>query len=230
MRRTAAAVGIAALLGAAPPAVHAAQVPVPETYPEAMRWYDRAAEAGNPRAQYFLGLSYERGLRGTAPDPAAAAAWYRKAAEQGFVDAQLRLAALLLAGRGVARDLAEAARWTAAAADAGSAAARYNLALMHERGWGVARDLARAADLYAEAADGGVAKAALALAALYGRGEPGLDDPVAALMWADVAAASGAAVDPAFRADLASRLTPAQIAEAERRARSRTGGEGAPMR
>ncbi|TDI58337.1 MAG: sel1 repeat family protein, partial [Alphaproteobacteria bacterium] len=34
----------------------------PKTYGDAMRWYEETARAGNPRAQFFLGLMYERGI------------------------------------------------------------------------------------------------------------------------------------------------------------------------
>jgi hypothetical protein len=59
-------------------------------YPEAMRQYLNAAEAGHPVAQYQIGVLYERG-QGTARDLNAARAWYVRAAAQGHEDAKRQL-------------------------------------------------------------------------------------------------------------------------------------------
>jgi TPR repeat protein len=53
---------------------------------------------------------YDEGA-GVAHDLATAAEWYRKAAEQGFVDAQTNLGILYMSGQGVGRDHASARRW-----------------------------------------------------------------------------------------------------------------------
>ena len=55
---------------------------------------EQAAEQGYPRGQLCTGLCCERG-RGVPLDPAAAAEWYRKAADQGEEDAQCCLGFLL---------------------------------------------------------------------------------------------------------------------------------------
>lgn len=70
------------------------------------------AEAGQAKAQTQLADM----LAGSG-DFTNAVSWYRKAAEQGDVPAQLTLATLLVTGRGAAKDPAEAARWLRAAAD-----------------------------------------------------------------------------------------------------------------
>src|SRR6185312_14305413 len=82
--------------------------------------------------------------RGVAPDPAAAARWYRKAAEQGYEPAENSLAALYQAGTGVPQDSTEAVRWYRRAADRGSAVAQNNLGVLYAQGKGVAPDLAEA--------------------------------------------------------------------------------------
>ncbi|MEJ1971655.1 MAG: hypothetical protein WDM96_03890 [Lacunisphaera sp.] len=51
---------------------------------QAARWYKQAADRGFAQAQYNLGLLTEDG-RGVAKDPAAAAALYRAAAQQGLL-------------------------------------------------------------------------------------------------------------------------------------------------
>lgn len=48
-----------------------------------------------------------------------AASWYRKAAEQGFTDAQTNLGMMHYRGEGVPLDLTEAAKWFQLAADKG---------------------------------------------------------------------------------------------------------------
>lgn len=50
---------------------------------EAVRWYRKAAEQGNARAQIHLWWIYEHGADGVAKDDAEAAQWYKKAADQG---------------------------------------------------------------------------------------------------------------------------------------------------
>ncbi|MGI8841739.1 MAG: tetratricopeptide repeat protein [Caulobacteraceae bacterium] len=50
-------------------------------------------------------------LLGVTTNPALAIAWYRKAAEQGYVDAGLDLSSMYANGRGVPRDLVQAYVW-----------------------------------------------------------------------------------------------------------------------
>ena len=60
---------------------------------EAYHWYRRAAEAGNPFAQYNLGLIYAKG-RGIEKNSGEARKWYERAAEQGNERAEKALARL----------------------------------------------------------------------------------------------------------------------------------------
>jgi len=59
-------------------------------YATALRITQPLAEQGNPSAQYDLGVLYEKG-RGVAKDEVEAATWYRKAADQGYEQAQRAL-------------------------------------------------------------------------------------------------------------------------------------------
>src|SRR5882672_7128534 len=62
---------------------------------EAVKWYRKAAEQNYAKAQYNLGVCYERGYGcrdGVAEDDAEAVKWYRKAAEQNYAAAQYNLA------------------------------------------------------------------------------------------------------------------------------------------
>ncbi len=116
------AVAIVFLLGASP----AAAAEVPANYPDAMRWYERAAGEGVADAQFLLGRMLETG-RFRPRDPAGAAAWYEKAATRGHALAQFRLGTMYEAGFGVAADPATAEGWYRKAAAQGMAEAQFNL-------------------------------------------------------------------------------------------------------
>jgi TPR repeat protein len=77
---------------------------------EAMRWYQKAAEAGNVVAQCRLAGGYLFGI-GVPPDSTQAAAWFRKAAAQGVTFAQYELGSMYESGEGVNQDYAEAYFW-----------------------------------------------------------------------------------------------------------------------
>ncbi len=64
-----------------------AQVETPGTYGDAMRWYQRAAEAGSAKAQFYLGMLHETGTNRPI-DATEAARWFAKAARQGHALAQ----------------------------------------------------------------------------------------------------------------------------------------------
>ena len=75
-----------------------------------LRSCTRQAQAGNQRAQFNLALMYRNGT-GVSKDPALAASWYRKAAEQGFGLAQGALGEMYEQGEGVPKDLSQAMYW-----------------------------------------------------------------------------------------------------------------------
>lgn len=59
-------------------------------YAEVVEWQRKAAEQGDPEAQYMLGNIYAEGL-GITQDNKQAVEWFRKAAEQRHKDAQYKL-------------------------------------------------------------------------------------------------------------------------------------------
>ena len=133
-----------------------AVVPAPGgNYGDALRWYGRAAEAGDVQAQYLLAVKYENGI-GFDRDMAKAAVWYGKAAEQGHVEAQFKLATMLAQGADVPQDLGAALGWYRSAAEGGLAAAQYNLGVALLNGGGVERDLIEAFAWVSLAADQGL--------------------------------------------------------------------------
>ena len=92
-------------------------------YDEAVDWYRKAAEQGNPNAQSNLGWAYYNG-EGVTRDFDEAVKWYRKAAEQGNPNAQSSLGWAYYNGEGVTRDFAEALKWYREAAVQGNTLAK----------------------------------------------------------------------------------------------------------
>ncbi len=69
-----------------------------------------AAEQGDAKVQYNLGVMYATG-RGVPQDDAEAAKWYRRAAEQGYASAQHNLGIMYANGKGVPQDYTLAHMW-----------------------------------------------------------------------------------------------------------------------
>jgi TPR repeat protein len=74
----------------------------------AQQYFERAAQQGNPEAQYNLGVMLMSG-DAAPPDPAASLNYFEQAAAAGFAPAQNGLASQYLSGRGaVAQNLTRA--------------------------------------------------------------------------------------------------------------------------
>lgn len=95
----------------------------------------------------------------------------REPADQGNIQAQNRLAQMILFGEGTEYDPKEAAKWYARSAEAGDAEGQYNLGNLYRTGLGVEKDLKAAAVLYQKAADQQYSLAFLALGDLYAGGD-----------------------------------------------------------
>jgi len=148
------------------------------------------AEQGNALAQLGLGVMYANG-QGVPQDDAQAVVWYRKAAEQGDADAQTIVALMYVNGHGVSQDYTQALIWYRKAADQGNDRAQFGLGLMYANGHGVPQDYVRAHMWFNIAA----------AAAAAGASDGSVRD---AVKWRDL---------------VATRMTPAQIAEGRRLAR-----------
>ncbi len=105
----------------------------------ALRLARPLADEGDDRAQSILGRMYWRG-RGVPRDDVEAARWFRSAAEHGNAAAQLNLGNMYADGNGVPQDYTEAAKWYRLAADRGDPQAQYNLGLAYAQGQGVPQD------------------------------------------------------------------------------------------
>jgi TPR repeat protein len=156
----------------------------------ALKEWQPIAEAGDPNAQYNLGLLYARG-QGVPRDYGKAAEWYRKAADSGVAAAEYNLGVMYANGQGVERNQSEASRWFSKAAEQGVTAAQINLGRIYDEGEGASRNPAEAEKLYRQAAAQGVADAAFNLGVMYdlGQGVPRSYDE--ALKWYRQAADAG---------------------------------------
>lgn len=149
------------------------------------------AEGGSLRAQYSLGLLYERGLGSVSAQAGKAAHWYARAAAEGDPDARNNLARMYAEGRGVPQNAARAvALWREAAAD-GHTMARYNLGLSLYRGKGTEKDVAAGREQIRAAAEAGLPQAQFALGQMRRLGVGMPRDPDRAADWYGRAAAQG---------------------------------------
>ena len=77
---------------------------VSKDFAQAMQWFRKSADQGNPGAQADLGDMYFNG-QGEPQDFVQAVQWYRKAADQGYAMAQSNLGDMYCNGHGVHQDL-----------------------------------------------------------------------------------------------------------------------------
>ena len=169
-------------------------------------------------ADFETGMdAYERG------DYETALSEWRPLAEKGDAQAQLHLGMLYHQGQGVPQDYTAARQWYEKAAAQGYAMAQYSLGLLYDNGDGVPQNYAKARQWYEKAAARGYAMAQTNLGGLYayGRGVP--QDEVWAYMWYSLAAEQSTDPSDTYAADrrdnVARRMTPAQVAEAQKLAR-----------
>jgi TPR repeat protein len=112
-------------------------------------------------------------------------------------------------------DYSEAARWYRQAAEQGQPEAEYNLGVLYTQGLGVSQDYRQAAHWYRLAAERGQSDAQLNLAALYAAGRGVAQDYIAAYRWLELAAASGASDAAEAKERISSRLTAAELQQAQ---------------
>jgi TPR repeat protein len=98
----------------------------------------RLADQGQAWAEYNLAVvyssdSYVREFG--AKSNAEIAAWYKKAAEQGFALAQLELGEICLTGRGLPKNDAESIKWFRKAAEQGVISAQMEVGTAYSTGW-----------------------------------------------------------------------------------------------
>jgi uncharacterized protein len=133
---------------------------------EALRLLHQAADRGFMPAEESLGIFSETGIGMKQPAPAEALDWYKKATQQGSLDAATNMALMYADGIGIPKDQTQAVIWFRRAAEGGDATAQYNLALKYRRGEGVSQDDKQSLRWLTAAADQEVLPAMLDLASL----------------------------------------------------------------
>jgi uncharacterized protein len=207
---------------------------VPKDKATAQRWMLKSAELGYVPAQVGMGKMYlEKQLNGPVPNYADADRWLRLAATQGDPEAQFWLGTGYEQGFFGGIDYFESLKWLRKSAAQGLPDAQFCLGQMYEEGNGVPDSDEMAASWYRKAADhlpaiagmrvGGVWEAEGELAHLYRDGRLKRND-IEAYMWFTVIDSYvDPPIDPATDDDVkqvAKRMTKAEIAEAQQRAKN----------
>ena len=138
------------------------------------------AQAGNRKAQFFLGVLYES----ASNDKYKAAHWYQRAAEQGYSDAQHNLGLAYARGLGTPKNIPEAVKWWRAAGLKGNSDSQYNLGIIYATGAkGVNQNFKEAKRWWLLAAASGDALAQYNLGAMYANGVAGKQSYCEAARW-----------------------------------------------
>ena len=123
------------------------------------------AQSGDVWSQEILGGMYYK-----TENYKEAFKWTKKAAEQGFAPAQLKLGLLYETGKGTLPNYKEAIKWYKKSAVQGNIDAQNNMGLMYEMGMGVLQNYQVSASWYKKAADSGSATAKMNLGIYYCEG------------------------------------------------------------
>jgi hypothetical protein len=140
-------------------------------------------------------------------------------AEKGNAQAQYYLGDCYNLGVGVVTNRTAAVKWWRKAAEQGYVSAQYNVGASYVSGDGVETNLAEAAKWFRKAAEQNHALAQNALGASFANGDGVRKDYVEAYKWFNLASAQGNELAKDNLSGLESRMTPQQVAEAQRLAR-----------
>jgi TPR repeat protein len=162
-----------------------------QDYAEALRLgLLRDAESGGPVWWTAVAQVLEQG-KGVAADPKAAATWYRRAAETGYIDAMNGLAYCYDTGVGVKENDSVAVSWFRKAAEAGSSGGMARLGDFYQSGRGVPKNPSEAVKWYRKAADLGDAVGQTRLGECHTSGDGVPKDLTEAINWYQKAADQG---------------------------------------
>jgi len=186
-----------------------------ETTGKLISMYHRAATAGNPQAQFKLGVLYHFGEE-IAEDFQMALMWYLKAANQGDRKAQYNIGCMYDKGQGVEHSFEEANQWFLKAALGGNPHAQNALGINFEKGDGCPVDLKQALEWYHKAALQGLCDAQFNLGVFYSRHDEGVRDLVRAHAWYCVAAENHDQDAAEHKDKLTTLMTPEQIAQSQK--------------
>ena len=102
-------------------------------------------------------------------------------------------------------------------AEQGFAFAQFNLGVLYDNGHGVPMDDQKAIEWYRKAAEQGLSQAQINLGIMYAEGEGQPADLVQAYFWYAMADSQGDSQGPQAKRETAAKMTPAQLAEAEKK-------------
>lgn len=145
---------------------------------QAANYQQIAAEGGHVDSQFTLGLN---SLNKSEAEKAAA--WFKKAADQGHIGATYYYGYLLLNGMGIAQNKTKAIQYLHKAAKKGFPTADYQLGIAYKDGNGVDKDIKKAFDYFKKAAYHGNADAKWHLGNMYLKGEGTSVDYYFATQW-----------------------------------------------
>jgi TPR repeat protein len=202
---------------------------------EAIKWYKKAADAGETEAEWRLGVKYNVG-DGVDIDMQKALQWYVKAANTpkefgiivlpGVAEAQRNIGYLYRDGEGVAKDAQEAFGWFMKAAETGDSTSQCEVAKAYNTGIGVLQDSQKAFIWYQKAAYQGNKLAQQKVGSIYFSANPNLPaNRIEAYKWYALAAAQGDEDAAKFRDKVAPVMSVQELAEANRRAKAFSVGE-----
>jgi TPR repeat protein len=133
---------------------------------QAVYWYRKAAEQGDPGAQVDLGYFYLAGI-GVKPDAAQAVRWFQRASASGSRMGKLNLAVVYLRGEGVPRDMHVGLELLNELAKQDDPRAEAYLGLVYMLGTGVKQDPAAAEHWFEKAAKHHSPEGEYAMGSLY---------------------------------------------------------------
>ena len=145
---------------------------------EALRWYQRAAEAEHTRSMVRIGSILRH--PDTPESHAAAVAWFRKAADLGDSYGMVCLGFAYRDGHGVPSDEAVAVKWFSKAVEAGDGHSMIYVGRIYA---GEVASHAKAVKWFRRAAEAGFSDSHIALAMLYDNQSSAVYDPSAAVKW-----------------------------------------------
>ena len=157
--------------------------------------------------------------KNTRAEDEATANALRKSAEEGDASAQYRLGLLYQGGVGVPQNYRKAKGWFEQAAKQGHVGAQADLGTLYLQGAGTPQSAQMAVFWLSQAAEQGDVLSFPKLGWMYAEGRGVRRDSIQAHMWYNLSAAQGEQRAAEARDALATQMTPAQIAEAQRLAR-----------
>ena len=143
----------------------------------------------------------------------------RRLAEEGNASAQNRLGLLFKEGAGVPQSYGQAKKWFEEAAKQGHTEAQVNLGTLYLNGDAPPQSTQMALFWFSRAAEQGDVPAFAKLGLMYDEAQGVPQDVIQAYMWLDLAATNGDENSAERRDRLVMKMTPAQVGEAQERAR-----------